>query len=193
MRMTDYTDYTLRVLMFCATHPERSVTIAELADSHAVSKNHLMKIVNDLARQGVLQTTRGRGGGLRLLKPAAQIRIGDVVRNSETDFRMVECFDAGHNSCTLTMHCQLKYVIANALGAFLAELDKVTLSDITQKMPGAASGGVAGVGVGESVVLLSDIKRQVSVKLPQPLTIAPLKTARAAQSKATRKAPNNFT
>ena len=68
MRLTDYTDYTLRVLMFCALHPERSVTIAELAESHKVSKNHLMKIVNDLARQGLLQTTRGRGGGLRLLK-----------------------------------------------------------------------------------------------------------------------------
>ena len=187
MRMTDYTDYTLRVLMFCATHPERSVTIAELADSHAVSKNHLMKIVNDLARQGVLQTTRGRGGGLRLLKPAAQIRIGDVVRNSETDFRMVECFDAGHNSCTLTMHCQLKYVIANALGAFLAELDKVTLSDITQKMSDPAS------GAGESVVLLSEIKRQVSIKLPQPIATTPKKTARAPQSKATRKAPGSFT
>ena len=65
MRLTDYTDYTLRVLMFCATHPQRSVTIAELAESHGVSKNHLMKVVNDLARQGLLQTTRGRGGGLR--------------------------------------------------------------------------------------------------------------------------------
>jgi Rrf2 family nitric oxide-sensitive transcriptional repressor len=115
MRLTDYTDYTLRVLMFCALHPQRSVTIAELADSHAVSKNHLMKIVNDLARQGLLQTTRGRGGGLRLLKAAADIRIGDVVRASETDFRLVECFDASHDACTLTAHCQLKQVFRTAL------------------------------------------------------------------------------
>ena len=93
MRLTDYTDYTLRVLMFCALQPERSVTIAELAESHKVSKNHLMKIVNDLGRQGVLETTRGRGGGLRLLKEPGDIRIGDVVRASETDFRLVECFD----------------------------------------------------------------------------------------------------
>jgi Rrf2 family nitric oxide-sensitive transcriptional repressor len=116
-------------------HPERSVTIAELAESHAVSKNHLMKIVNDLSRQGLLQTTRGRGGGLRLLKPAADIRIGDVVRQSETDFRLVECFDAGHNACTLTVHCQLKRVIKTALSSFLAELDKVTLADITNTGP----------------------------------------------------------
>jgi Rrf2 family nitric oxide-sensitive transcriptional repressor len=150
MRLTDYTDYTLRVLMFCALHPGRSITIAELADSHAVSKNHLMKIVNDLARQGLLQTTRGRGGGLRLLKPAAEIRIGDVVRQSETDFRMVECFDAQHNSCTLTAQCQLKQVFKTALNSYLAELDKVTLADITQTRPASAT---------LNVVTLDKIKR----------------------------------
>ncbi len=132
MRLTDYTDYTLRVLMYCALHPERSVTIAELAEGHGVSKNHLMKIVNDLARQGLLQTTRGRGGGLRLLKNPADIGIGDVVRASEPDFRMVECFDAGYNRCTLTPQCQLKQVIQNALNSYLTELDKVTLADITR-------------------------------------------------------------
>lgn len=142
MRLTDYTDYTLRVLMFCAVRPERPITIAEIAQSHAVSKNHLMKIVNDLARQGILQTTRGRGGGLRLLKPAAEIRIGDVVRNSETDFRMVECFDSASNSCNLSAHCKLKSVIGKALDAYLAELDSVTLADITQPtLAGRQPGG----------------------------------------------------
>ena len=135
MRLTDYTDYTLRVLMFCALNPERSVTIAELAQSHAVSKNHLMKVVNDLARQGLLQTTRGRGGGLRLLKAAADINLGDVVRQSESDFRLVECFDSSHNACTLTVNCQLKHGIKTALSSFLAELDKVTLADVTQALP----------------------------------------------------------
>ncbi|MEO7243156.1 MAG: Rrf2 family transcriptional regulator, partial [Variovorax sp.] len=100
MRLSDYTDYTLRVLMYCAARPEQRVTIGELADHHLVSKNHLMKIVNDLARQGVLETTRGRGGGLRLLKAPRRIRVGDVVRASETDFRLVECFDAATNQCT---------------------------------------------------------------------------------------------
>ena len=156
MRLTDYTDYTLRVLMFCALNPERSVTIAELAASHAVSKNHLMKIVNDLARQGLLQTTRGRGGGLRLLKAAADINIGDVVRQSETDFRMVECFDASHNACTLTAQCQLKLVIRSALQGFLAELDKVTLADITQPKLGGVPSGKPGV----SRIPVSEIKRK---------------------------------
>jgi len=89
MRLADYTDYTLRVLMDCATHPDRLITIAEIADRHGVSKNHLMKIVNDLARQGVIGTTRGRGGGLRLLKRPDDIRVGDIVRSCETDFRLV--------------------------------------------------------------------------------------------------------
>jgi Rrf2 family nitric oxide-sensitive transcriptional repressor len=147
MRLTDYTDYSLRVLMYCGLHPERSVTIAELAESHAVSKNNLMKIVNDLARQGLLQTTRGRGGGLRLGKPASDIVIGDVVRQTETDFRLVECFDAEHNSCNLTGRCQLKQVIESAKRSFLAELDKVTLADITRSRPAAKAPGGGSVGV----------------------------------------------
>ena len=130
MRLNDYTDYTLRVLMYCATHRDRLVTIAELAAHYGVSKNHLMKIVNDLARQGVLETTRGRGGGVRLLREPAQIRVGDVVRGAESDFRLVECFDAGVDTCTLTPTCRLKKVLDGALKAYFRELDGVTLADI---------------------------------------------------------------
>ena len=93
MRLANYTDYTLRVLMYCAQHRERRVTIAELAQSHSLSKNHLMKIVNDLARHGLLETARGRGGGVRLLLEPAEIGVGAVVRWCESDFRMVECFE----------------------------------------------------------------------------------------------------
>jgi Rrf2 family transcriptional regulator, nitric oxide-sensitive transcriptional repressor len=131
MRLSDYTDYTLRVLMFCAAHRDRLLTIAELAEGLQVSKNHLMKVVNDLARQGLLETTRGRGGGLRLLKAPAAIRVGDVVRASETDFRLVECFDAASDTCTLTPGCALRGVLHKALRAWVAELDAVTLADIT--------------------------------------------------------------
>lgn len=161
MRLTDYTDYTLRVLMFCALNPERSITIAELAESHAISKNHLMKIVNDLARQGLLQTTRGRGGGLRLRKAAADINIGDVVRKSETDFRMVECFDMDHNACTLTAHCKLKQIFKTALQSYLAELDKVTLADITRP----ASTSAQTIDLSISLIPVSEIKR-LPVKKP---------------------------
>ena len=162
MRLTDYTDYTLRVLMFCALNPDRSVTIAELAKSHGISKNHLMKIVNDLANQGVLLTTRGRGGGLKLQKNPADICIGDVVRASETDFRMVECFDVNLNSCTLTAHCRLKHVFKSALQSYLAELDKVTLADITAPLP--ETSGTTPNPV--TKIPLSAIRKMVSIKIP---------------------------
>jgi Rrf2 family transcriptional regulator, nitric oxide-sensitive transcriptional repressor len=140
MRLAEYTDYTLRVLMSCAAQPDGLITIAELAERHGVSKNHLMKIVNDLARQGVLQTTRGRGGGLCLAKPATDIRVGDVVRNSETDFRLAECFDARTNACTLTPSCRLKGVLQGALDAYFKALDGVTLAELVAPPPPRSGG-----------------------------------------------------
>jgi len=141
MRLSEYTDYSLRVLMYCAAHPERLVTIGELAAHHRVSKNHLMKVVNALARQGVIETTRGRGGGLRLLQAADAIRVGDIVRAAETDFRLFECFDPATDTCTLTPACRLKLVFGDALQAYFKELDAVTLADITVSVPptGAAT------------------------------------------------------
>ena len=139
MRLAEYTDYTLRVLMYCAARPQQLVTISELAERHGLSRNHLMKIVTDLGRQGVLETTRGRGGGLRLLKDPARIRVGDVVRASETDFRLVECFDPGTNRCTLTPSCRLKGLFRGALGAYFKELDSMTLADIVAPVSASAS------------------------------------------------------
>jgi len=130
MRLAEYTDYTLRVLMYCAARRGELVTIGEIADSHGVSKNHLMKIVNDLARQGLLETTRGRGGGVRFVKDPAAIRVGDVVRACETDFRLVECFDAATSVCTLTPRCRLKHLFDAALAAYFRELDGASLADI---------------------------------------------------------------
>jgi Rrf2 family nitric oxide-sensitive transcriptional repressor len=99
-----------------------------------------MKIVNDLARQGVIETTRGRGGGLRLLKDPTGIRIGDVVRAAETDFRLVECFDPRSNQCTLSPACRLKQLLDAALRAYFQQLDGATLADISgpPQGPGAA-------------------------------------------------------
>lgn len=136
MRLSEYTDYTLRVLMYCARHRERLVTINELAEQHGLSKGHLMKVVNDLARQGLIDTTRGRGGGLRLSKEPGTIRIGDVVRASETDFRLVECFDPSTNACTLTPDCRLKHLFDAALRGYFQALDRATLADLASESPG---------------------------------------------------------
>ncbi len=118
MRLSEYTDYTLRVLMYCAVNRQSLVTVAELAEHYNLSKNHLMKVVNDLARRGLIETTRGRGGGLRLLKPAEDIRVGDVVRASESDFRLVECFDPQTDNCVLSPSCRLRLLFQSGLQAF---------------------------------------------------------------------------
>ena len=138
MRLTSWTDYTLRVLMYCAASEGRAqpVTISEIAQAHGISRSHLTKIVVDLSNQGLLETTRGRGGGLRLLKPARDIVLGDVVRATESDFTMVECFDAGINQCRLSGHCGLKSVLHRAMQAYFAVLDSVTLADMLTLPPG---------------------------------------------------------
>ena len=132
MRLTQWTDYTLRVLMYCAACLERTepVTITEIADSHGISRSHLTKIVQELAACGWLETTRGRGGGMRLLVSAKDICLGDVVRATETDFAMVECFDPAHNQCRLSAHCRLKSVLSQATQSYLAVLDGITLADL---------------------------------------------------------------
>jgi len=130
MRLADYTDYSLRVLMYCATYPDRRITIADLAEDLELSRNHLMKIVNDLARRGLVLTTRGRGGGLRLAGDPRDMRIGDIVRGTESDFRLVECFGEGITSCSLGSACRLKSVFAGALQAYFDALDRHTVADL---------------------------------------------------------------
>ncbi len=132
MRLTQWTDYTLRVLMYCAACEgrEQPVTISEIAQSYNISRSHLTKIVQELGTQGLLQTTRGRGGGIRLLKPAHDINVGAIVRATETDFQIVECFDASTNQCRLSTHCRLQGALGQAMQAFFAVLDKLTLGDL---------------------------------------------------------------
>lgn len=132
MRLTQWSDYTLRVLMYCAACQDRvqPVTITEIASSHGISRSHLTKIVQELGAQGLLETTRGRGGGIRLLKSANQINLGQVVRQTETDFKMVECFDPALNQCGLSRNCKLKGVLQQATDCYLAVLDAVTLQDL---------------------------------------------------------------
>ena len=132
MRLTQWTDYTLRVLMYCAASQDRPqpVTITEIAQAHGISRSHLTKIVQQLAARGLLDTMRGRGGGMRLMRPASEINIGAVVRSTETDFDMVECFNAETNTCRMSEHCHMRGLLARATQAYLAVLDAVTLADL---------------------------------------------------------------
>ena len=140
MRLTQWTDYALRVLMYCAACQQRPqpVTISEVAEKHGISRSHLTKIVQQLAALELLETTRGRGGGLRLMRPASDINLGAVVRATETDFELVECFNAELSTCRLSSHCQLKGVLGRAMQSYLAVLDAVTLADLVTPMPAPA-------------------------------------------------------
>jgi Rrf2 family nitric oxide-sensitive transcriptional repressor len=129
MRLTTMTDYALRLLMYVGQRPERLCTIAEVAQAYGISEAHLMKVTHQLGRAGFLETVRGKGGGMRLAAPPAQINIGAVVRSIEPDFMLVECFDAG-NHCALTGHCRLAGAVSGALAAFLAHLEAHTLADL---------------------------------------------------------------
>ena len=142
MRLTQWTDYALRVLMYCAACQEREqpVTISEVADAHGISRSHLTKIVQQLAMQGLLDTTRGRGGGMRLMRPAQEISVGAVVRMTETDFDMVECFNAELNQCRMSNHCRLQNALSDATQAYLAVLDGLSVADLVAPLPKGQGG-----------------------------------------------------
>lgn len=130
MRLTTFTDYTLRVLMYLAIEPSRLATIPEMAAAYGISENHLMKVVHRLVRSGLIESVRGKGGGVRLAQPAAAIRLGQVIRASEGDAVIVECFSAEQNSCCLTPACRLTKILAETFAGFYNALDNYTLADL---------------------------------------------------------------
>lgn len=126
MRLSLFTDYSLRVLMFAALK-ERSFSLSEVAGAYGVSRHHLVKVVNYLAKLGYLETRRGRGGGIALGMRPEDICIGMVVRRTEGMPPLVECFDKEHNTCVINGSCRLKDVLSQAVDAFYATLDRHTL------------------------------------------------------------------
>jgi Rrf2 family nitric oxide-sensitive transcriptional repressor len=130
MRLTVYTDFSLRALMYIGVNPDRLPTIAEIADSYRISKNHLMKVVYELGRAGYIETVRGRNGGLRLARLPEEISLADVVRTTEPDMALVPCFEPIGAACAILPACKLKAVLHEAGAAFLEVLDGYTLADL---------------------------------------------------------------
>lgn len=129
MRLTLYTDYSLRVLLFLAAKgAEEKANIQEIAEAYHISKNHLMKVIHELGKLGFIETIRGRHGGIRLAKPPEEIVIGEVIRKMEDDFYLVECFH-GEDKCAIAPICGLKKALSEALKAYLDTLDQYRLSD----------------------------------------------------------------
>ena len=135
MRLTVQTDYALRMLMHLAVNEGRLVTINEVAERYGISKNHLMKVAQALNAHGVIDSIRGRAGGLRLSGEASQISLGPIARRLEAGSALVECFPGGAGDCFITPSCKLKSVLAQAQEAFFAVLDDYTLADLVRRNP----------------------------------------------------------
>jgi Rrf2 family nitric oxide-sensitive transcriptional repressor len=128
MRLTLYTDYSLRVLIYLAAHDDRMCSIAEIAKAHRISYSHLMKVVNALAHHGFVETVRGRGGGLKLAKAPSAIGVGDVVRKTEEGMNLVDC-----DNCVIVSACGLTPVFRKGVAAMMSVFDDYTVADLIAK------------------------------------------------------------
>ena len=131
MKLTRFTDYSLRVLIYLGLRDDGRVTIREISDAYGISRNHLMKVVSLLTRMGYLDARRGPGGGIALAREPREIVISEVVRDMEEDMNLVECF-CEEGQCVIKPMCQLKLVLREALAAYLKTLDRVTLLDLIE-------------------------------------------------------------
>ncbi|MGD9991219.1 RrF2 family transcriptional regulator [Pseudonocardia sp.] len=135
MRHTSHADYALRVLLYLRVAPGRRGSVGEMAEAHRISRNHLDKVVNRLAAAGLVETARGRGGGVRLTRDPETITVGQVTRAMETDFAVVECLGPARY-CRVAGVCGARNVFARALDAYFAVLDEANLDDIAENDQG---------------------------------------------------------
>ncbi len=133
MRLTSFTDYSLRVLIYLGLREDGLATIREISDTYGLSENHLMKIIQTLGKLGYIETVRGRGGGMKLAGKPEEFNLGQIVRQVEPDFAIVDCFNAQRrHECVISPACRLQGVLDKAVKAFLDVLDRYTLDDLLQ-------------------------------------------------------------
>jgi Rrf2 family nitric oxide-sensitive transcriptional repressor len=135
MKLTLFSDYSLRVLLYLSANRERLITVREISRAYGISQHHLVKVVQHLVEKGFVESTRGRGGGIRLAQAPAAINVGALVRMTEPGLELVECFDRRTNTCPIDQACGLKHVLENAQSAFFDVLDQHTLADFSARSP----------------------------------------------------------
>ncbi|RDK03746.1 Rrf2 family transcriptional regulator [Paraburkholderia lacunae] len=153
MRLTDYTDYSLRVLLYLAVRGEGLSTIQDISEAYGISRNHLMKVVQQLGELGWVETVRGRNGGLRLAEQTCALTVGEIVRATESDFALAGCFPDEHGerrACTIAPQCRLKGALEAARNAFFAELDRHTIGEVAQ--PHGPLAALLGLGTAIPIV-----------------------------------------
>ena len=129
VRLTQFSDYALRTVLYLGAHPDTVVPVADIAHAYGISYHHLTKVATRLCEIGVTEAVRGRRGGLRLAIAPPALNIGWLVRQTEPDFALVECFDEASDQCPITPACKLRSVLHDALAQFLQVLDQYTLAD----------------------------------------------------------------
>ena len=134
MQLTRFTDYGLRCLMYLAARPDKLSSVKEISEYYKISRNHLVKIVHRLSQLGYIETSKGKGGGIRLAEGAQDLRLGDIVKQLEPNMFMVECFDAATNTCRVTQTCNLKHYLFDASNEFINTLNQHTLGDTVTKI-----------------------------------------------------------
>ena len=139
MRLTTFSDYSLRVLIYLGVHDEEIATVGQIADAYGISANHLMKVVHYLAQGGYIETARGKGGGMRLGLAPERINVGELLRGTEDNRKLVECFDRDNSDCRIEAACVLRGMLGRALEAFFASLDAYTLADLIAPKPRLAN------------------------------------------------------
>lgn len=149
MRLTNMSDYSIRLLIYLSSHRDRLCTIAEIAQAYQISEPHLMKITHKLSKCGWIRTVRGKNGGMELAYEPNQIKIGALIRDMENDLALVECMGA-NNNCSLTGSCGLKSIVSGALQAFMTHLDQYTLADVLPKKNVPATVTAAGTKINPS-------------------------------------------
>jgi Rrf2 family transcriptional regulator, nitric oxide-sensitive transcriptional repressor len=132
LNLTLHTDYSLRILLYLAEHNDRPVSTREISEAYGISRTHLVRVVQTLQSHGFVHAATGRAGGITLARDPEQINIGEVVKKTEPNFRLVECFDPANNTCLIVPVCSLRGVLDNALGAFFKVLENYTLADLAR-------------------------------------------------------------
>lgn len=155
LRLTLYTDYALRLLVYLGINGDRNVTIAEIAKTYSVSTNHLMKVAHQLGVAGYVLTVRGRSGGLRLAKPPEAIGLGEVIRHTEPDMALVQCFSPVDAHCAIRRFCVLRTALERAKAAFLEVLDGYTLGDLAE--PGGPLRDLLSIALSDAQIRVGEI------------------------------------
>lgn len=132
MQLTRFTDYGLRALIYVTAKNGQIASVKEISEQHGISRNHLVKVVHRLSQLGYIETTKGKGGGIKIAKDAEKLRLGDLIKQLEPNMNMVECFDAKTNTCRITGSCQLKHYLFEATQNFINTMNKYTLADTVQ-------------------------------------------------------------